>query len=1117
MKKFLSVLLSLCIILSLAVSVTVTADSYDFFFEGEDYTRTNWRSNGGSPIQSLSECSNGKYLNLYNSFGSLQEFYAEYEIEVSKPGVYALDLAVTVLKKGWSSPVNVSVNGGDVIQLEGKQFAVVSSARGINWYHCGSVNLIEGKNTISFIVNENISSGERAVCFLDCFGLTRKEYALKEIVSPAPLQTFQQGEKLEFTIKGEGLAPEDMPIAYDVLDFEGKYCDSGKTVLKKGKASVDFSLKSKKNGAYQIIANCNGKTVVQQFLVVTNLKDRKKYDDTPFGLDALIYGMSLNLGGKLAKDYADVLELTGITWIRDRVYFDPYVKKEGDKFVFSMPHNNFTSKMMAERGIKVLQDMNSQSTVIHSADDYGVVLPTNLFETYQFWKQLAEYSDGLVTCWEIQNEVDLGGGHSESDGADVYSAVFKAAALGIIDSETEKEVFVAPFGAASHPDHSGQFTKLLFENDIYDFCNMADYHTHRGAPAPYAAYHPFPVRENEEYKNQYSGYRELSDKHGYNVSLWNNETGIALDVPAGTDYDAEEQMVQGRYLVTSFAEELAVGTDKRFYFDGTSYQEGVKSWGMMSRSSSSPSSYAAFGTLSAMTYVLGEGVYLGKLKDVPEGVLAFAFADGDDTAIVYYSTSESGEKYDFAINTGKKSVKYFDIFANEKKLYSQDGNYSVTAEANPQYIKFTGRLSDDAFTDDIIDEYVQIGDTQKSVDDGKRVILLQKYPNSSRAAARKSGYDLFEGTTGVDVEVFNFNDYAVTGTIFGESANGWGIEPASQSISIAPMTSETVHFEVTPDSFRGREDRIKFYGNMSCGRTTDSVVWANGPQILNAQPKISNGEKFMNIKIANSSDTERTIVRTNITVNGISSESTEQIVIEPKSKSNYDVPAQFKDDDKKLVYEAEIEFSDGFTANVSGETAIAVAKRKIDFSGTPNCVLPDDGVLNTQYYYGRDDLYGEFYFAADENNFYFGGKVTDNAHVAPYSGWDLWRNDGIQFSIGKGLPGVGIPYYELGMSLTDSGNAEAYYWMDPDKPGHGPLEGIDCKITRDEGSKTTTYYIAVPWSVLPRLSYDDGAVAFSMLLNETDGHERGYVEWGGGIARVKDPSEFRAVIFDQSR
>lgn len=1110
LKKLVSILLSSSMLLSLVNVTTASAEGYDYYVEAEHFTESNWKTSAGGKIQNKAAYSNGKYLNLFTDFGDVEEFYTEYTIVSEKDGIYALDMASTPLKQGWSSPVYMSVNGSESVMLQGVQFQTIPNDTQVAWYHAGTLNLKEGNNTIRFSIRDGRDSDKKAMCYIDCFALTETEFKLKEIKSPAPLQTFQQGEELRFEIWGEGPALKDVYINYDVLDFEGKYIDGGDTVIKKGSPSAEFVLKNKKNGAYQIIANNNGETILQQFLVVTNLKDRKKLKDSPFGIDSLMYGMRNDVNKALVEDYASLLELTGVTWTRDRVYFDNYVTKEGDKFTFKMPHTEITGNALEARGINVSMAMDLQPKLLRE-NDYGDVMPTNLFDVYNFWKQLAERYDGAVDNWEIQNEIDLGGGGSNKDGADIYASMFKAAALGIMDSDTENEVYISPFGAAGKPGHTAQHIELLFENDIYDYTGIANFHVHESVSAPYSNYY--------SYYGTYvpQGYIDLSAEHGYSIAEWNGESGISLDVPVEINSNAEQQMVQAKYLVTSYVEDLASGTDKKFFFDGISRNEGAKSWGMTSRSKTSPSAYAAYGTLSAMTHVLGEGAYLGKLKGMPEGVLAHAFADGDDTAVVYYSTSETGEQYNFALNTGKMSVRHFDIFANEKKLYSQNGVYSLTASEYPQYIKFTGRLNADAFTDDKVDELTPMSETQKSVEDSKRIIILQKYDTKTRNTARIAGYNLEDETNGVDIEVFNFNDYPVSGVINGKSAGGWEIQPAAQPIQIAPMSSETIHFDIIPDTFKSQEDRITFYGDMDCGRTSDSVVRAVGKKVVDIQPKIVSGEKFLSVRINNSSDTEKVVKSAKLVVNGNTVEYYEPVTIAPKETGIFDIPAKYEDTDKTLVLSGEIEFTDGTKANYNGETPFAVAKRDISsLSGTPSFILPDDGEIQSQFYYGKEDLYGEFYVGADKENFYFGGNVIDNNHSAPKTGYDIWNNDGVQFTIGKGLPAVSIPYYEVGVSLTDEGVCEAYYWIDPDKTGHGKLEGISTKITRNEETKTTTYFVAIPWSVIPRISYEDGLVAFSMIVNENDGAGRnGYIEWGSGIGARKDPSKFRTIVFDK--
>jgi len=1112
MKKVLSLMLSLCMIISVMQPFVAQAEDYDYHIEAEAYANSNWKSSGGARIQGNSDCSNGKYLNLYYPLDDIKEYFVEYDVDVKVAGTYSLEMGITPMSKGWSSPVNISVNGSEPIALRGSRLKVISSGRGINLYKAGTINLNEGSNKIKFIVNEAIDSGERAVCFFDYFGLRLSQYRLKEIKSPAPMQTFQQGETLKFEIVGEGDAPQNMNITYDVLDFEGNYVDGGKAIMKKGDRTTEFVLKSKKNGAYQILASCNGANVLQQFLVVTNLKDRKKLEDSPFGVDALMYGMRNDKSAALSEDFADLWELTGVTWTRDRLYFNNYVTKSGDKFTMSMPHTAKTGEMMAKRGIKVLMTMNEAPSVLKQ-DSYGVSMPTNLIDVYNFWKQLAEKYDGAVNCWEIHNEADMSGAFSNKDGADVYSAMFKAAALGIIDSNTKNEVFVAPQGTTTYmfPGHSSEYLELMLENDINDYTDITNYHWHQTARLPLSPYYAY----ND--KDKAGSFHELAASHGYTLVKWNSESGLSQDIPKERDYTAEEQMAQAKYLVTSFVEDLSRGTDKKFFFAGTSFQEGAKAWGMTSRSNTSPSAYASCGTLSAMTHVLGEGIYMGKVKNLPEGVSAYAFADGEETAIVYYSTSKSGEKFDFELDVEKKSVKYFDIFANQKRIYSSDGKYALTATDCPQYIKFTGRLNNSVLSSDNVDEYLPIGTTQKSVDDSKRVVLLQKYDLTARTNSRLDGYSLTEAVNGVDVEVFNFNDYPVNGDIVGKSANGWSIEPTSQPIEIAPMTSTTVHFDIIPDSFAAQEDRITFYGDLSCGTTSESVIKALGPKVVNIQPKINNGQKFINVSVTNASPYEKTLDFAKIILNEKESIFEEKIVICSGETKSFDVPTVFDAGDKTLSITSDLVFTDGTSCQYSKEIVFAIAKKDISsLRDTPAFVLPDDGNINSSLYYGEDDLYGEFYLGADENYLYFDAELKDNYHWAPNTGYNIWQNDGIQFSIGKGLPALGIPYYELGMSLTNSGMVETYYWMSPEKAGNGKLEGVDCKITRDEGTKTTNYHIAIPWEVIPSISYEDGAFSFSMIINENDGNGRnGYIEWGSGIGGTKNTSQFRAVVIEK--
>lgn len=218
-KKVLSLILSLGILASLVNVVPVNADGYDYYIEAEQFSDSNWKTSAGGKIQNKAAYSNGKYLNLFTDFGSVEEYYTEYNVSSEKEGVYALDIASTPLKLGWSSPVYVSVNGSEAVMLEGKQFKTIENDTQVSWYHAGTINLQEGSNKIRFSVRDGRNSDNKAMCYIDCFALAETEYRLKEIKSPAPMQTFQQGEKLKFEICGEGSALNDVAVSYDVVDY----------------------------------------------------------------------------------------------------------------------------------------------------------------------------------------------------------------------------------------------------------------------------------------------------------------------------------------------------------------------------------------------------------------------------------------------------------------------------------------------------------------------------------------------------------------------------------------------------------------------------------------------------------------------------------------------------------------------------------------------------------------------------------------------------------------------------------------------------------------------------------------------------------------------------------
>jgi hypothetical protein len=160
-------------------------------------------------------------------------------------------------------------------------------------------------------------------------------------------------------------------------------------------------------------------------------------------------------------------------------------------------------------------------------------------------------------------------------------------------------------------------------------------------------------------------------------------------------------------------------------------------------------------------------------------------------------------------------------------------------------------------------------------------------------------------------------------------------------------------------------------------------------------------------------------------------------------------------------------------------------------------------------YEGPDDLSGSLWIGGDDTHFHLAAAVVDNKHHQPESGEKVFLGDNIQFGIST-LPKEGMgDWHEFGLSLTANG-PEVWRWVGPEGAKTGPVSSAKA-VVRREG--TTTYYeCSIPWKELEPVTGTMEAVGFSVLVNDNDGVKRkGWIEWGSGIGRDKNPSLYRAL------
>lgn len=164
-------------------------------------------------------------------------------------------------------------------------------------------------------------------------------------------------------------------------------------------------------------------------------------------------------------------------------------------------------------------------------------------------------------------------------------------------------------------------------------------------------------------------------------------------------------------------------------------------------------------------------------------------------------------------------------------------------------------------------------------------------------------------------------------------------------------------------------------------------------------------------------------------------------------------------------------------------------------------------------YGGEEDLSGQLSLRWDNDYLYLTGDIRDDVFAHGSSGIEIFRNDGIQFSIAPGMPGDSGSWYEYGLAMTPDG-PEIYRWMGMQGMKTGTVENGSLEIERQEDKQLTSYQLRLPWSELKPMQPGVGqALSFSLLVNDNDGAGRkGYIEWGGGIGGTKDARLFRSIV-----
>ncbi len=178
-------------------------------------------------------------------------------------------------------------------------------------------------------------------------------------------------------------------------------------------------------------------------------------------------------------------------------------------------------------------------------------------------------------------------------------------------------------------------------------------------------------------------------------------------------------------------------------------------------------------------------------------------------------------------------------------------------------------------------------------------------------------------------------------------------------------------------------------------------------------------------------------------------------------------------------------------------------------------VFAPDGLIRI----GSPPLEAVARLSFDDEAFYCETKVTDPAPYQPYHDENLWKADSLQVafdtqwdrSVNQLNP---HDDYEFGLAATPKGVLLYPFFQPPDHPT--PIGDTSYEVRHDPETQITTYELAIPWRAITSVAYEDlNAFGFNLLVNDSDGEKRSFIQWTPGIGDRKNPADFGILFLDK--
>ena len=774
---------------------------------------------GGEVIED-SDYSGGKALRANYARDDSTTHGVNLSVTVPETGSYSLVTVVTRYGRMNTTDFDIYANDTYAYSVNTKDDVIseetVTGKANMRKMTLPSIMLNKGENTVSFVLQNTDRQPNKPNFYLDYIELKPDlspsasgnigyastptgDYS-KQAVAAAELDVYTGSWDMRATFNLVSFASTEEEAADITVKITDYYDD---VVLEHterpvfGAYTLKIDLGKHPTGYFTVSAVTGTQTLfTKSYVVLPPVEDRDLESDSPFASDFASYHILADREDVVAN-YAAAAKLCGVSVLRERL-----------DWIYTEWNEGGCDFSRADRFYNKINDMGLEILPFFSnaprwTTENGKVFMDEQLAVYRFSKRVAERYANISQALEVWNEMD----YFTYVPADMYASFYKAAALGVVDLGTSLPKII---GGLCEPVNSNPYLTILYKSDVFDYSDASNWH-----------YHIYDRAERSvtEFVDGTKAGQFATFANTYLSSLpsWCTEAGIKLYTPAGcADMTFAQQKIQANYMVTSACQSLAAGTDKHFWFIlGNMPEDG----GWFGSYGADDRPFASVVTEAVMTQTLGKGIYKGELKGLPSGAEGHVINNGEDDVIVLWATSDRDVTLSVPGNVLKTTV-----VGNREVLCSTNGKITVKAGSEPMFITVDGTVDASSYTATSNDEIKTIS-AKSDFTVGERVILTQLWydltDSASYLSARNNGYRVSANGNTITLQLVNFNDFEVTGTVSG-SADGYTVTGSGETITIPAMSETEVTFTITPNGGTGAT-YLTFEGTFNGSETSKSV------------------------------------------------------------------------------------------------------------------------------------------------------------------------------------------------------------------------------------------------------------------------------------------------------